>query len=79
MMAGLGLRADALGVAERYADVADHLVIDHQDANLQEAIRAVGLQASCRDIMMRDLDDKRRLASEIVALAGTVMKPGQAA
>jgi hypothetical protein len=29
--------------------------------------------------MMRDLDDKRRLASEIVALAGTVMKPGQAA
>jgi hypothetical protein len=54
-------------------------VIDHQDANLQGAIRAVGLQVSCSDIMMRDQDDKRRLACEVVALAGTVLKPGLAA
>lgn len=68
MMASLGKRADALGVAQEYQHIADALVIDEEDARLAPGIKALGLCAVKRDIMMRDTSDKIRLAAEILSL-----------
>ena len=68
MMAAMGMRADAVGVAESYADIVDTILIDHQDADLQDEISSLGLVPSLHDIMMPDLDGKKRLAGEILAL-----------
>ncbi|WPY94392.1 2-phospho-L-lactate transferase [Limimaricola variabilis] len=69
MMASLGLRADALGVARRYRTLADRLVIDHADAALTAEIAAEGLAPHCSDILMKSQADKARLAREILDLA----------
>lgn len=69
MMAALGERADAAGVAARYRGLADTLVIDHADAGLAGEIRAIGLAPVCSEILMKDQDDKARLAREVVELA----------
>lgn len=71
MMAALGLRADAAGVAERYADIAQTLVIDHQDEHLSDEIQAFGMTPVCADILMKDKADKARLAREVVDLTLT--------
>ncbi len=68
MMAALGMRADALGVAERYQGLADILIIDHVDAGLAPAIAALGIRPETRAILMKDQADKARLAAEAVAL-----------
>ncbi|SDF38848.1 2-phospho-L-lactate transferase [Limimaricola pyoseonensis] len=69
MMAALGLRADALGVARRYRTLVDRLVIDHADAALSAEIAAEGPTPHCSDIMMQTQADKARLAREIIDLA----------
>lgn len=66
MMAALGLRSDAVGVAHRYAGLVDRLFIDTQDATLTEEIIPLGLQVTATDIMMPDLANKARLAQEII-------------
>ena len=35
-MTALGLRADACGVAHHYLGLIEHLLIDHQDADLAQ-------------------------------------------
>lgn len=75
MMAALGLRADAVGVAERYVGLADALVIDDQDSVLALEIARLGLHPACRAILMRDQDDKQRLAADIMAIAAEL--PGR--
>jgi len=69
MMASLGLGADVVAIARHYRGLADTLVIDHADAALAGAVAGEGVTAVCRDILMRDEADKRRLAAEIVAIA----------
>jgi LPPG:FO 2-phospho-L-lactate transferase len=73
MMAALGLRADAAGVAERYADIAQTLVIDHQDEHLSDEIQAFGMTPVCADILMKDKADKTRLTREVVDLTLTLV------
>ncbi|SNY92973.1 LPPG:FO 2-phospho-L-lactate transferase [Cohaesibacter sp. ES.047] len=74
MMAALGLRADAAGVAERYAGWLDCLIIDHQDEALSADINAHGISAHCSDILMKDQADKARLGREIVGLGRQWLK-----
>ncbi|MFW8634901.1 2-phospho-L-lactate transferase [Cribrihabitans pelagius] len=69
MMAALGLRSDAAGVAERYRGLAETLMIDHADAGLADEIRAEGLIPACSEILMKTREDKARLAREIIDLA----------
>lgn len=69
MMAALGMRADVVGVAERYRGLVDMLVIDHADAALAPEVEARGIAAATLDILMRDQADKARLAAEVVGLA----------
>lgn len=68
MMQSLGLRADAVGIAKHYADMADCLLIDTTDDAYVGSISALGLQPHCTDILMPDADAKARLANEIISL-----------
>ena len=79
MLASLGHRPDAAGVARLYADIVDLMVIDHADAGLAPAIEGLGMATAQADILMRDAADKARLAAEVIALAQTWATRGSAA
>ncbi|WP_316860878.1 2-phospho-L-lactate transferase [uncultured Cohaesibacter sp.] len=66
VMASLGLRADSLGVAEQYQGLIDILVIDDQDKALVGDIEALGIKAPSCDILMKDAEDKKRLARQVM-------------
>lgn len=66
MLASLGLRADAVGVAEGYVNIADCIFIDHADSDLAPEIEAFGMATQCANILMVDLADKTRLAAEVL-------------
>ncbi|MEM7270264.1 MAG: 2-phospho-L-lactate transferase [Pseudomonadota bacterium] len=68
MMTSQGLRADAVGVAAYYVDLADGILIDSADQSLSGEISALGLRAHVADIMMPDAQEKARLAGEILDL-----------
>ncbi|MEM9967862.1 MAG: 2-phospho-L-lactate transferase [Pseudomonadota bacterium] len=68
MMQSLGRRADAVGIAEYYAGLANYLIVDAQDAALSDEIVAQGMMAHATDILMPDIAAKTRLAQEIVEL-----------
>jgi LPPG:FO 2-phospho-L-lactate transferase len=73
MLASLGERSDALGVARRYAslDLLDIFVIDNADAGLADDIRGLGLRTVVTDTIMSDTTARARLAREVLAAAGT--------
>lgn len=64
IMRELGHQPSCLGVAEFYSGLVDYMMIDRSDAIHAAAIRKLGMQPVLSDIMMRDLDDRRRLALE---------------
>ncbi|CUK27443.1 LPPG:FO 2-phospho-L-lactate transferase [Cognatishimia activa] len=68
MLAGLGHRADAVGVAALYENLADHLLIDNSDTALAGEISAKGIAPHATDILMPDLAGRARLAGEIMSL-----------
>lgn len=73
MMAELGLPVDSAAVArhygERYPGLVDTFVIDEGDATLAGDIEALGMRVAVTDTLMRDLEDKRRLARFALAQA----------
>ena len=66
MMTALGLRADAIGIAEHYRGLVNHLYIDHADAALTTQVEQNGMTCALSHILMQSLDDKRRMASELL-------------
>ena len=66
MMTALGLRADALGVAEYYGDLLDHMVIDTQDAGLAGEIMALGQGCTALPTLVAERAEKVALAAGIV-------------
>jgi len=66
MMKALGLRADALGVAEYYMGVVDHMVIDTLDAGLSEEIMALGQGCTVLQTLVSERAEKVALAAGIV-------------
>lgn len=67
IMAALGLRPDALGIAEYYGELIETLFIDTSDADLSDAIRAFGVSPVAADILIPKNGDKTGLAREILA------------
>jgi LPPG:FO 2-phospho-L-lactate transferase len=67
-MAAQGMSPSAFGVANGYADFLDQLVIDREDERLREKIEALGIKVVATSVVMKTLDDKRRLAGEVLAL-----------
>lgn len=68
LMAAQGMEPSALGVARNYADILDQLVIDRADEDLRRQLEGLELEVVVTSILMKSLDDKRRLAREVLAL-----------
>ena len=63
MLAALGHKASAIGVAELYADFLDVLVLDREDAGLAGDVEAAGVRAVVADTIMRDSERRRAVAA----------------
>lgn len=63
MLAELGHDVSALGVARFYKGLIDGFVLDTLDAALAPQIEALGMRVRVADTMMRDDNDKKRLAA----------------
>jgi LPPG:FO 2-phospho-L-lactate transferase len=68
LMRAEGIRPDALGVAERYQELASGFVLDTADAALASAIAALGYRIAVRETMLDDLDSARDVAATAVDL-----------
>ena len=64
LMRTLGHEVSAVGVADLYADVAAHLVIDEIDGELGAAVAATGVHAHVTDTMMRSVEVAAALAKK---------------
>lgn len=67
LMAARGWEVSALGVARALEDVADLVVIDSIDRDLAPAVSALGLEVLVAETIMKNRDERRRLATEILA------------
>src|SRR5713226_6372366 len=63
LMRAEGGRPDALGVAERYQELAAGFVLDIADAALAPAIAALGYRITVRPTLLDDADSAREVAS----------------
>lgn len=72
MLRSLGCEVSAYGVAQYYGDLLHGLVIDEQDALLQERLMSLGLQVTVTNTIMHSLADKRALAQTALTLARTL-------
>ncbi len=75
MLRGVGLPAEPAAVAGLYRDFLDVFVLDIRDSAAVEAVAAVGvpkrpLAVECTDTVMMDIPGRRRLAREILRIAG---------
>ncbi|MBN2555218.1 MAG: 2-phospho-L-lactate transferase [Anaerolineales bacterium] len=70
MYADLGIKPSALAVAAHYQGILEAIVIDHADASLRAAIETLGIQVFLMDTMMNTIEDRIRLAEEVINLAG---------
>ena len=69
IMQELGADVSALGVAREYRGICDALVLDSQDADLADAVRAEGVGAAVMPTIMQTDEDKVQLAERVLALA----------
>ena len=73
MLASLGHEVSATGVAAMYEGFVDGMVVDHVDEEERPGIEALGMSAFATDSIMRDAEDRARLAREVVGFgAGLV-------
>ena len=68
MLQMAGVDVSAAGVSAYYGDLVDVMVIDTQDAGLEATIRAQGHDVIVLDTLMKDREDRSRLAREILEL-----------
>jgi LPPG:FO 2-phospho-L-lactate transferase len=68
LMPAAGLEPSALGVAEFYRDFLDLFFIAPEDSSLQVAILSRGVKPVPAPIRMASMEDKRRLAREVLDL-----------
>lgn len=66
MLQGLGFEVSAFGVAKLYSDFLDAFVVDVKDLAEVERIRGLGLDVKVTDTIMKNLDDKIRLAKAVL-------------
>lgn len=74
LMAELGYRSDALGVAQIYADIAATIVIDEQDAPLATQIADLGVECVVAQTIMTTAEDAKQLFE--VAVDAVVQQDG---
>jgi LPPG:FO 2-phospho-L-lactate transferase len=69
MMAELNYDVSAVGVASLYRDCCGTMIIDESDASAAAALHAMDMRTVVLPTVMRSINDKERLAREILALA----------
>ena len=72
MMAELGLPTGAVEVARHYDGLIDGFVLDSCDAGSADAVKALGLAVHVTGTVMQTLDDKTRLAREVLEFARSI-------
>ena len=68
LMTAQGLRVSIGGVAKAYEDFLDILIADDSDAAAAESLNRDGLQVHCTNILMRNTEDKTRIARAALSL-----------
>ena len=66
MYAELGLQPSAVAVARQYQELASGFVLDRVDHHLEAEIRAMGFRTLVSDTVMSTVDDRSRLAAEVI-------------
>ena len=75
MLASLGHEVSATGVARMYAGLLDGMVVDRTDEGEQAGIETLGVRVLVTQSVMRDAEDRARLASETLEFsAGLVAR-----
>ncbi len=67
-MAAMGIEVSAFGVANAYRDFLTLTLIALEDSELMRRIEGLGIQTVTTSIRMESLDDRRRVARELLAL-----------
>ncbi len=70
MLASLGHDVSALGVARQYTGIADVFVLDQTDAELAQAVEALGLRAVVAPTVMTDDESRAALARVVLGASG---------
>lgn len=66
MFRELGVEPSAFAVAQRYRNIITHFVLDQLDRDQESAIQSLGLTTLVTDTWMKTIDDRARLAGEIL-------------
>ncbi len=66
MLDTLGYEVSTTGVARIYEALVDGMVVDETDAGERAGIEALGMQVLTTDAVMRDAEDRARLATEVL-------------
>ena len=69
MYSELGIQPSALTVVEHFRDLLRGMVIDAQDEHLAPDIQAIGIQVRVTNTIMDNLQDRIRLAEEVLYFA----------
>ena len=72
MMRELNISVSCSAVADYYGDLLDGFVVDDKDFQLAEKLRSGGLKVLVTPILMHTMDDRIRLASEILDFSLTI-------
>jgi LPPG:FO 2-phospho-L-lactate transferase len=70
MMAELRYEVSAVGVAALYRDICGSFIIDEADEMAGGAIETLGVKPVVRPTVMKNIEDKERLARHVLALFG---------
>jgi LPPG:FO 2-phospho-L-lactate transferase len=73
MLASLGHEVSATGVARMYAGLVDGMVVDRTDEGERAGIEALGMRALATESVMRDAEDRARLASETLEFSAELV------
>lgn len=65
MYSDLGMGPSVTAIARHYDDFLTELFIDHQDAGHVNQVRALGVEPLVTGIIMRSVEDRRKLAEEL--------------
>ncbi len=71
LLAALGYEVSPLGVAQFYRGFISHIVIHRSDEMLAPELERMGLRVLATDVIMKSLENKKRLAEEILAWVRT--------
>jgi LPPG:FO 2-phospho-L-lactate transferase len=76
MMRELRIPSTAVEVARHYVrrDLLDGFVLDQQDSALEDEIAALGVRVRVTDTVMVSVEDRERVAAEVMALADEVAR-----